>query len=203
MLGAPFSCSFHDRFRFWKIEKHLRRRMLGGIGEPLERIRTTWWICRIGKPEFHGMIRPNLTQWIPRICYIEIHESDTLTSPNLVHLKSRIYHIGWFIGNIFICAFATESVFYIDMFATESVAMWQKFATKSAWPEKMIMVQCTPIQGEIMYIKRKIDVFLENWKARTTRKPLILRGARQIGKTATINALFFQILALPFFSFLV
>jgi len=38
-----------------------------------------------------------------------------------------------------------------------------------------------------MYIKRKIDAFLENWKTRSTKKPLILRGARQIGKTAAIR----------------
>ena len=38
-----------------------------------------------------------------------------------------------------------------------------------------------------MYLKRKIDVFLENWKARSSRKPLIIRGARQIGKTETIR----------------
>ena len=49
------------------------------------------------------------------------------------------------------------------------------------------MVQCAPVKGKIMYLKRKIDVFLENWKAKSTRKPLILRGARQIGKTAAIR----------------
>ena len=49
------------------------------------------------------------------------------------------------------------------------------------------MVQCAPVKGKIMYLKRKIDVFLENWKAKDTRKPLILRGARQIGKTAAIR----------------
>ena len=38
-----------------------------------------------------------------------------------------------------------------------------------------------------MYIKRKIDAFLEKWKARSTKKPLIIRGARQIGKTETIR----------------
>ena len=38
-----------------------------------------------------------------------------------------------------------------------------------------------------MYLKRKIDAFLEEWKARKTRKPLIIRGARQIGKTETIR----------------
>lgn len=38
-----------------------------------------------------------------------------------------------------------------------------------------------------MYLKRKIDDFLENWKAAPTRKPLVVRGARQIGKTESIR----------------
>ena len=38
-----------------------------------------------------------------------------------------------------------------------------------------------------MYIKRKIDIFLDSWKAKTRRKPLIIRGARQIGKTEAIR----------------
>ena len=38
-----------------------------------------------------------------------------------------------------------------------------------------------------MYIARKIDSFLEQWKARQTRKPLIIKGARQIGKTESIR----------------
>ena len=38
-----------------------------------------------------------------------------------------------------------------------------------------------------MYIKRRIDAFLEKWKTRSTKKPLIIRGARQIGKTETIR----------------
>ena len=38
-----------------------------------------------------------------------------------------------------------------------------------------------------MYITRKIDSFLERWKARQNRKPLIIRGARQIGKTESIR----------------
>ena len=38
-----------------------------------------------------------------------------------------------------------------------------------------------------MYLKRKIDAFLENWKSQNSRKPLIIRGARQIGKTAAIR----------------
>ena len=37
-----------------------------------------------------------------------------------------------------------------------------------------------------MYLKRKIDAFLEEWKADENRKPLIVRGSRQIGKTESI-----------------
>jgi predicted AAA+ superfamily ATPase len=38
-----------------------------------------------------------------------------------------------------------------------------------------------------MYLRRKIDIFLEKWKKLNGRKPLIIRGARQIGKTETIR----------------
>lgn len=37
-----------------------------------------------------------------------------------------------------------------------------------------------------MYFKRKIDEFLEDWKNNHSRKPLIIKGARQIGKTESI-----------------
>lgn len=37
-----------------------------------------------------------------------------------------------------------------------------------------------------MYMKRKIDAFLEEWKAGNNRKPLIIKGSRQIGKTESI-----------------
>ena len=36
------------------------------------------------------------------------------------------------------------------------------------------------------YIKRKADQYLAEWKADSQRKPLIVKGARQIGKTETI-----------------
>ena len=38
-----------------------------------------------------------------------------------------------------------------------------------------------------MYLKRKIDAHLEAWKADQERKPLIVKGARQIGKTESIR----------------
>ena len=38
-----------------------------------------------------------------------------------------------------------------------------------------------------MYLKRKIDSWLESWKAQPDRLPLIIKGARQIGKTQSIR----------------
>ena len=37
-----------------------------------------------------------------------------------------------------------------------------------------------------MYLKRKVDAFLEGWKADPERKPLIIKGSRQIGKTESV-----------------
>ena len=36
------------------------------------------------------------------------------------------------------------------------------------------------------YLKRKIDVFLNDWKLNPGHKPLVVRGARQVGKTESI-----------------
>ena len=38
-----------------------------------------------------------------------------------------------------------------------------------------------------LYLKRKIDSYLVNWKNNPNRKPLIVQGARQIGKTESIR----------------
>ena len=37
------------------------------------------------------------------------------------------------------------------------------------------------------YLKRKIDKFLDEWLISDKKKPLIIKGARQIGKTKTIE----------------
>ena len=37
-------------------------------------------------------------------------------------------------------------------------------------------------------LDRKIDTYLSNWKSSPQRKPLIVKGARQIGKTESIRA---------------
>ena len=39
----------------------------------------------------------------------------------------------------------------------------------------------------MLYLKRKIDAFLDAWKADPDRKPLIVKGPRQVGKTESIN----------------
>lgn len=38
-----------------------------------------------------------------------------------------------------------------------------------------------------MYLKRKIDLFLDEWKKDADRKPLIVKGPRQVGKTESIR----------------
>ena len=40
--------------------------------------------------------------------------------------------------------------------------------------------------GEPMYFRRKVDSYLNEWKAKENRLPLIIKGARQIGKTESI-----------------
>ena len=39
----------------------------------------------------------------------------------------------------------------------------------------------------IMYMSRKADRFLSEWKQDPDRKPLIIKGSRQVGKTETIR----------------
>ena len=39
----------------------------------------------------------------------------------------------------------------------------------------------------VTYMSRKIDKFLLDWKSNPDRKPLIVKGARQVGKTESIN----------------
>ena len=39
----------------------------------------------------------------------------------------------------------------------------------------------------MLYLKRKIDAFLAAWKENPDRKPLIVKGPRQVGKTESIK----------------
>ena len=38
-----------------------------------------------------------------------------------------------------------------------------------------------------VYLNRKVDTFLREWKADPARKPLIIKGSRQVGKTESIR----------------
>lgn len=37
------------------------------------------------------------------------------------------------------------------------------------------------------YLKRKFDTWLEAWRSNPSRKPLLVKGARQVGKTESIR----------------
>lgn len=39
----------------------------------------------------------------------------------------------------------------------------------------------------MVYLRRKVDAFLEEWKKNPDRKPLIIKGPRQVGKTESIR----------------
>lgn len=39
----------------------------------------------------------------------------------------------------------------------------------------------------MVYLRRKIDTFLEEWKENPDRKPLIIKGPRQVGKTESVR----------------
>lgn len=41
--------------------------------------------------------------------------------------------------------------------------------------------------GKMLYLKRKVDIFLENWRKEKGHKPLIVKGTRQVGKTESIR----------------
>lgn len=50
-------------------------------------------------------------------------------------------------------------------------------------------VQRLTLAGSIMYFPRKIDKILQEWTTSDNRRPLLLRGARQVGKTSAVRNL--------------
>ena len=44
----------------------------------------------------------------------------------------------------------------------------------------------------MLYLKRKVDNYLLNWKRDLNKKPLIIKGSRQVGKTESITRFGFQ-----------
>lgn len=51
------------------------------------------------------------------------------------------------------------------------------------------IAKTTPKRAISMYLNRKIDQSLEDWKDNPRHKPLLLRGARQVGKTTAVRHL--------------
>ena len=39
----------------------------------------------------------------------------------------------------------------------------------------------------LLYLRRKFDTLLADWKTREDRLPLIIKGARQVGKTESVR----------------
>lgn len=53
---------------------------------------------------------------------------------------------------------------------------------------KIFYIYCyTTINPTVLYFKRHIASHLESWKVSANRKPIVLRGARQVGKTTLIR----------------
>ena len=50
-----------------------------------------------------------------------------------------------------------------------------------------------------MYLQRKIDSILEDWKRNENRKPIIIKGSRQVGKTESIRHFANYIIEVTFF----
>ena len=50
----------------------------------------------------------------------------------------------------------------------------------------IIRISSSP-EVHTMYLKRKVDAFLCAWKADPERKPLIIKGCRQVGKTESVK----------------
>lgn len=79
------------------------------------------------------------------------------------------------------------------------------FHTQVVWNNPLfhtISVIITPYfihYGRGCIVKREIDRFLDKWKEDPTRIPLMIRGARQVGKSYSVFSLEGNILTIPFY----
>ncbi len=53
----------------------------------------------------------------------------------------------------------------------------------------VIKVVILPLKNGNMYLRREIDKELSDWSRETSRKPLLIRGARQVGKSSSVREL--------------
>lgn len=74
-----------------------------------------------------------------------------------------------------------------------SVWIFYSFAVFSVWIFLGKSYICTvkQLNSDVMkkYFKRHIDLYLEEWKDGPNRKPLLVRGARQVGKSSAVRHL--------------
>lgn len=54
-------------------------------------------------------------------------------------------------------------------------------------PPLFLFIFCDNLENMEIEIKRKIDSYFTEWKKNEKRLPLIIRGARQVGKTYSIR----------------
>ena len=52
---------------------------------------------------------------------------------------------------------------------------------------KITIFLCRIYKKPVLYLRREFDEFLQRWRAREDRLPLVLKGARQVGKTETVR----------------
>ena len=66
--------------------------------------------------------------------------------------------------------------------------MWKNIHIYSKICEKVPIFVPDFVIITMKLLKRKIDSYLEAWKQHPNHKPLIIKGARQIGKTESVRA---------------
>ena len=95
--------------------------------------------------------------------------------------------------SIFLYRKKAQSWWFISEVVSKSVKIWKKVVRSSVknWQKtgvfytSLCYTKCTNgKEAEVVY--RKITHFLEEWKKNPRRKPLVVQGARQVGKTYSI-----------------
>lgn len=76
---------------------------------------------------------------------------------------------------------------YREIFAQKNVLSQIKFAANNVDARRERCYSWIQEDAGIVYLKRKADVYLQKWKDSPDRNPLIIKGARQVGKTETVR----------------
>lgn len=79
------------------------------------------------------------------------------------------------------CGFSKEISIFAAIFPHKSVG------NKALFPHKNVQIQISFPHKSVANMKRFIYNHLKDWKLSSNRKPLIMYGARQVGKTYIIK----------------